>query len=80
MYGHNWKSLLHGLPMVKPGQKVFVTMQNGSKIAFEVEYTATVDPADTYIIDKTSDTRLTIYTCSGFLDSKRFVVVAKPLI
>ena len=80
MYGHNWKSLLYDLPSVKPGQKLYVTMQNGSKQAFEVEYTATVEPSDTYVIDKTDDTRLTIYTCTGFLDSKRFVVVAKPII
>ena len=78
MYGHNWKSILGNLSKVKPGQKLIVTMQNGKRKVFNIEYTATVKPDQTNIIDSTNDTRLTIYTCIGFLDSKRFVVVAKP--
>jgi sortase (surface protein transpeptidase) len=53
-------------------------MNDGVKKEFKVEYTATVDPSQTYIIDNTKDTRITLYTCTGFLDSKRFVVVAFP--
>ena len=79
MYGHNWTSLLGRLPQVKPGDKVNIVMDNGSQKEFKVEYTAIVNPDQTYIIDKTEDSRLTIYTCIGFLDSKRFVVVAKPI-
>lgn len=78
IYGHNWTSLLGSLPKVTPGQDVFITMQNGERRRFKVEYTAIVSPSQTYIIDNTPDTRITIYTCTGFLDSKRFVVVAKP--
>ncbi len=79
LYGHNWGSLLADLPQIKPGQKVFVTFGNGKRQMFVVEYTAVVDPSESYIIDSTKDTRITIYTCTGFLDSKRFVVVAKPV-
>lgn len=78
IYGHNWKSLLGNLHQVKPGQKIVITMNDGVKKEFKVEYTATVDPSQTYIIDNTKDSRITIYTCTGFLDSKRFVVVAFP--
>jgi LPXTG-site transpeptidase (sortase) family protein len=79
IYGHNWTSLLGSLPKVKPGQNIFITMQNGEKKSFKIVYTAVVSPNQTYIIDNTKDTRVTIYTCTGFLDSRRFVVVAKPL-
>lgn len=79
IYGHNWKSILGNLPQVKPGQKIWITMNDGVKKEFKVEYTATVDPSQTYIIDNTKDSRVTIYTCTGFLDSKRFVVVALPV-
>ncbi len=78
MYGHNWNYLLADLPKVKPGQTVYIIMENGYKKKFVIEYTATVNPSQTYIIDNTNDSRITIYTCTGFLDSKRFVVVAKP--
>lgn len=79
MYGHNWKSILADLPQVKPGQMIIITMNNGEKKEFKVEYTAIVEPSQTYIIDNTKDSRITIYTCVGFLDSKRFVVVALPV-
>lgn len=79
IYGHNWKSILGDLTKVKPGQMIIIIMHDGVKKEFRVEYTATVEPSQTYVIDNTKDTRITIYTCTGFLDSKRFVVVAKPL-
>lgn len=79
LYGHNWKSLLGDLYKVKPGQNIDITLNTGVKKRFVVEYTAVVDPSQTYIIDNTQDSRITLYTCTGFLDSKRFVVVAKPL-
>lgn len=78
LYGHNWESLLSNLPKIKTGQIIEITMQDGLKKRFIVEYTAVVNPDQTYIIQNTNDTRLTLYTCTGFLDSKRFVVVAKP--
>ena len=79
MYGHNWTSLLKNLPQVRTGERVYVIMKDGTKREFKIEYTATVNADQTYIIDNTPDTRITIYTCVGFLDSKRFVVVAKPI-
>lgn len=78
-YGHNWTSLLGNLPQVKPGELIVITLQNGDKKRFQIEYTAIVNPDQTYIIDATNDSRITLYTCTGFLDSKRFVVVAKPI-
>lgn len=78
-YGHNWSSLLGNLPKVTPGDEIDVQMSDGSTKKFIVEYTDAVKPDMTAIINQTSDTRITIYTCTGFLDSKRFVVVAKYL-
>lgn len=76
LYGHNWKSLLGSLPNIKPGNTIQVIMSDGKTVDFIVEYTAVVSPTQTDIIRPTKDTRITIYTCTGFLDSKRFVVVA----
>ena len=78
MYGHNWKTILGDLYKVKPGEEIIVTLKTGEKRRFIVENTAVIDPSQTYIIENTKDTRLTLYTCTGFLDNKRFVVVAKP--
>mgnify|MGYP001582109046 CR=1 FL=1 len=76
-YGHNWSGILGNLPQVIPGNEIRIKMSDGSTQEFIVEYTDVVEPTLTAIINQTSDSRITIYTCTGFFDSKRFVVVAK---
>ncbi len=76
LYGHNWPNLLGKLIKIKPGDKIVITYSNGTTKNFLVEYTATVKPNQTYILNPSSDHRITIYTCTGFMDSKRFVAVA----
>jgi len=76
LYGHNWESLLGKLTGVKPGEKIDIIMSNGEKKIFTIQFTSVVDPNETHILSQTKDNRLTIYTCAGFLDSKRFVATA----
>lgn len=76
MYGHNWPNLLGKLPRVKPGQMINITFTDGSKKVFAIEFTSVVTPDQTHILNPTSDHRLTLYTCTGLLDRKRFVVTA----
>lgn len=76
LYGHNWESLLGKLVNVKPGQKIQIVLDNGQTRTFTVKYTSVVDPNETHILAQTNDNRITIYTCTGFLDSKRFVAIA----
>lgn len=76
MYGHNWTSLFGNLVKAKPGQTVEIVYADGSKKRFVINTTETVGPADSHILSESKDKRITLYTCTGFLDSKRFVVVA----
>lgn len=76
LYGHNWPSLLGNLPKIKPADIIKVYYKDGSYNEFVVEKTAVIAPDQIGILDATTDKRLTIYTCTGFLDSKRFVAVA----
>ncbi len=76
LYGHNWTSILGSLPKIKTGEKIMIVMDNGEVREFEVNYTSIVDPSNTTILDNSMDTRITLYTCTGFLDSKRFVAIA----
>lgn len=76
MYGHNWPMLLGPLVDVKPGSQIQVHSTDGSVAVYEVVATAIVDPDATEVLRQTEDARLTVYTCTGFLDSKRFVVSA----
>ncbi|MBI2621982.1 MAG: sortase [Candidatus Levybacteria bacterium] len=76
LYGHNFSTLLGSLPKIKPGEKIEITLSSGEKKVFTVRYTSIVDPTQTHILNQTEDSRITIYTCTGFLDSKRFVATA----
>lgn len=79
LYGHNWPNLLGNLKKVKPGDKITIIYEGNSSREFEVEFLAEVSPSETSILENSSDTRITLYTCTGFLDSKRLVAVAKLL-
>lgn len=76
IYGHNWSNLLGALPKIKPGQKIEIVFDNNEKRTFTVEHTLVVTPDQTSVLENTNDKRITLYTCTGFLDSKRFVVTA----
>ncbi|KKR30448.1 hypothetical protein A2715_04540 [Candidatus Woesebacteria bacterium RIFCSPHIGHO2_01_FULL_39_32] len=76
IYGHNWKSLLGNLTKAKPGQEIMIYYSNGTKKTFKITHTQVVTPNQTKILDRTDDRRITLYTCTGFLDTKRFVVTA----
>lgn len=76
LYGHNWPSLLGSLTKIKPGEKIKIILSNGKVREFIVEFTSVVDPDQTHILSQTSDARITLYTCTGFLDRQRFVATA----
>lgn len=76
LYGHNWTNLLGILVKIKTGEIIEIVYSDGSKKEFEVKLIQEVNPNDVSILNNTNDRRITLYTCSGFLDSKRFVVVA----
>lgn len=76
LYGHNWPGLLGDLTRIVPGDIITIKFVDGSVRNFEVEFTTTVDPSQTGVLASSRKKQLTVYTCTGFLDSKRFVVTA----
>lgn len=76
-YGHNWKNLLGSLKEVNVGDSIILNNSSNQSFAYSVLYIAEVDSKDVSILKDTSDERITLYTCSGWLDKKRLVVVAK---
>jgi len=76
IYGHNYPNLLKNLTQVKVGDEIAIVFENGVEKKFEVMFTQEVGPNQSTILNATGDRRVTLYTCSGFLDSKRFVVTA----
>lgn len=77
IYGHNTIGVLGGLWRVHEGDSIYVIMDNGQFYKYQVFERKEIDPSQVDILSQTPDSRLTVYTCSGFLDSARFVVVSK---
>ena len=77
-YGHNWSNVFGKLTRVRKGDLVQIGLSDGSIKKFIVDSTYTVSADETHILNPAEDTRVTIYSCTGFLDSKRFVVIAVP--
>lgn len=79
-YGHNWANLLGNLDKIKQEDKVEIIMSDGRKLNFKVAFTSIATPDQTHFIKPTSDKRITLYTCTGLFDTKRFVVTAIPTV
>ncbi len=76
IYGHNTKENLGNLRAMYAGAEVTLTTDDGQTHVYEVTEWHETQPNDTSWLKPTETETLTLYTCSGFLDSLRFVVRA----
>lgn len=79
IYGHNTKNILGGLARVQEDDQVYVVLENGQFVEYQVSEKKEIKPTQVEILNQSKDSRLTIYTCSGFLDTARFVVTAQQV-
>ena len=77
VYGHNTQDILGGLWRVHEGDYIYVVLAGGDFVKYQVTEEKEIEPTQVDILNQTDDSRLTLYTCSGFLDTARFVLVAK---
>lgn len=80
IYGHNWPRLLGKLAQVQVGDMVTLTTQSNLRLDYQIDEIKIVAPNDISVLESTLDAKLTLYTCTGFLDTKRLVIVASPRI
>lgn len=76
IYGHNWKSLLGDLHKAKIGEKITLVYSNGDATQYFIQSIMTVRPTQLDVLDLAKADTLLVYTCTGFLDSQRLVVLA----
>ena len=77
IYGHN-KNLLFGpIRRLKEGDLIEITNENGTLYTYRVVKTVITTPDDIEYVLPKSEEILTLYTCTGLLDSKRHIVLAK---
>lgn len=78
VYAHNKPYLFEPLHRIKVGDTIALTIANGSTYDYKVQEIKVVEPSAIEEVSPTDYEVLTIYTCTGFLDSKRLVVKALP--
>lgn len=75
IFAHAKENLFEKLKFIKKDSKVFVLTKNGW-FEYEAKNKFEVSPSDTKIVAPVnSEKKLTLYTCSGYKDTKRLVVV-----
>ena len=76
VFAHAREGLFLPLRKVKKGNRIYI-LTNDRWHRYVVHSISTVAANETHVISQTRDETLTVFTCSGFLDTKRLVVQAK---
>ena len=77
IYGHNKNSLFGPIRWLEKDREIKVINKKGEEFIYKVVGTKTVSLEKVEVLSPTKDATLTLYTCTGFFDRERFVVVAK---
>ena len=79
IYGHNKREILGNIRALKGGEPITIRTDDGKDHVYLVKRTQEVSPNDISLLAPTTTEVLTLYTCSGLLDSQRFLVRAEPV-
>jgi LPXTG-site transpeptidase (sortase) family protein len=77
IFAHAREGLFLPLRSIEVGKRVYVLTDSGW-YQYTVHEVKEVFPNQIEAIASTDDETLTLYTCSGYSDSKRLIVIAKP--
>lgn len=77
IYGHNKKHLFGPIRWLEKEELIKITTLQGEEFTYKITETKTVSPDEVEVLAPTKEAILTLYTCTGFLDRERFVIVAQ---
>jgi LPXTG-site transpeptidase (sortase) family protein len=78
IYGHNKNNLFGPIRWLNKDDEIVLTNTENQDYRYKIVDTLVVNPDQTDYLLPTEEETLTLYTCTGFLDSKRYLVIAKP--
>lgn len=79
IYGHNKNKLFGPIRWIKNDTIIKILNEDGIEYDYKVTEKVEVKPTDlSYVLPKNEEV-LTLYTCTGFADSKRLIVTAKRI-
>jgi LPXTG-site transpeptidase (sortase) family protein len=79
IYAHNTEQLFGPILSLSPGATIILRTSDGKNHLYKINKTLEVYPSQMEVFDQKEEV-LILYTCSGFADLKRFIVIAKPFI
>ncbi len=79
LYSHNTDDRFGPIRWLSNGDQIAVTTSDNKTYTYVVKDTLEVSPEEVSVFNQKDET-LILYTCTGFADTKRFVVIAKPLV
>ena len=79
IYGHNKRVIFGPIIQIKKDAEIIVTTEDEKLWKYKVVASFEVTPDEVSPVLPKNEETLTLYTCTGFADSKRFIVVAGPL-
>lgn len=77
VFAHARDTLFGPLRDLKAKELIYILTKD-RWFRYQVEETKLVDPSSIETIAPTTKEQLTLFTCSGFLDTKRLILLAKP--
>lgn len=77
LYGHNTNDRFGPIRWLKVGEDIVITTKANKTHTYVITKTLDVSPNQTNIFNQKDET-LILYTCDGFADLERFIVLAKP--
>ena len=77
IYGHNKNHLFGPIKWLSEGEEIKLVNRKGEEFVYQVVETKTVSHEEIEVLSPTQEPTLTLYTCTGFWDRERFVVVGK---
>jgi LPXTG-site transpeptidase (sortase) family protein len=78
IYGHNTLAEFGSIPYVSVGEPIILSTSDGKTYTYRVTKTVVVNPTDIQVLTSQQGETLILYTCYGFADLQRYVIIAKP--
>lgn len=79
LYGHNTLERLGPIRWLSKGDTIALKTADGKIHTYTIDQTMTVAPNKMDVFTQRTGETLIIYTCDGFADLQRFVIIAQPL-
>ncbi|HXS14601.1 MAG TPA: sortase [Candidatus Saccharimonadales bacterium] len=79
LYGHNTTDRFGPIRWLRSGDKINILTKNNKTFSYTIVKTMDVSPTQLDVFTQQKGESLILYTCDGFADLQRFVVIAKPL-